>query len=200
MKNLKLASGRTALVIVAHPDDETIWSGGTISKYHQVRWTILVLCRASDPDRAPKFQRVAKHFQAEGIIADLEDEGLLNIKQSIKPIKMIIKERLAGRSFDYCFTHGANGEYGHERHRSVHLAVKQMFEVGQLPSKELWNFNYKKITKFKLAPKLNSDLIVKLTKAEYSAKVAVMSELYGFDPRGIDAGFCTNPEAFKKIK
>ncbi len=199
MKQLKLRAGQAALVIVAHPDDETIWFGGTILKNNQVRWTVLVLCRASDPDRAPKFKKVAEHLKAEGIIADLEDEGLLNIRQSINPIKKIIKEQLAGRSFDYCFTHGVNGEYGHERHKAVHQAVSQMVRARQLKTAELWNFNYKKISKFKLAPKADSDSILRLSKKEYADKIAIMSQIYGFDAKGIDANYCTNPEAFKKI-
>ena len=39
---------KEALVIVAHPDDETIWMGGTILKNKNWKWTILSLCRASD--------------------------------------------------------------------------------------------------------------------------------------------------------
>ena len=40
-----------AVVIVAHPDDETLWAGGTILMHPETHWTILTLCRTSDPDR-----------------------------------------------------------------------------------------------------------------------------------------------------
>jgi hypothetical protein len=35
-----------AAIIVAHPDDETIWSGGLILKKPEWQWTVLSLCRA----------------------------------------------------------------------------------------------------------------------------------------------------------
>ena len=54
MKDFRFANGKKALIIVAHPDDETIWMGGTILKYTELEWTIYSLCRASDKDREPK--------------------------------------------------------------------------------------------------------------------------------------------------
>lgn len=35
-----------AAIIVAHPDDETIWSGGLILKKPEWQWTVLSPCRA----------------------------------------------------------------------------------------------------------------------------------------------------------
>ena len=197
MEQLKLKSGATALVIVAHPDDETIWLGGALAHFSQIKWTILVLCRAADPDRAPKFRRVAAHFNATGLIADLEDEGRLSIARSLAPIKKIIQEQIGAQKFDYLFTHGQNGEYGHERHIAVHQAVKNLLETGRLSIGQALVFNYKKQTKYTLAPKADSNFILNLSAKEYAAKKKVMSDIYGFAPDGIDAGYCTTVEAFK---
>ena len=73
-----------ALVIVAHPDDETIWMGGTILQNPSWNWTIASLCRKNDLDRMPKFLKVCKHYNANSIISDLDDEKLNNL-----PIKKI---------------------------------------------------------------------------------------------------------------
>ena len=72
MLDLKLNPGG-ALVVVAHPDDETIWMGGTILANPKINWTVLCLCRASDKDRAPKFKKVLKKLKVQGVILDLED-------------------------------------------------------------------------------------------------------------------------------
>ena len=66
---------KTALCIVAHPDDETIWMGGTIMK-NNYNWTIICLCRKNDLDRSPKFKKVCDYYKAKSIISDLDDEKL----------------------------------------------------------------------------------------------------------------------------
>jgi LmbE family N-acetylglucosaminyl deacetylase len=197
MNALKLKSDACALVIVAHPDDETIWLGGTILKNSKTHWTIFSLCRASDPDRAPKFLRVCKFFQAKGIIADLEDEGKLGIKTAVPEIKKILLRYLPTTKFNYIFTHGRNGEYGHPRHKSVHLAVKELITEKKIAAEQIFYFNYEPIGEHRLAPKPDSDFIVKLTAAEFKRKQKVMTKIYGFDPCGIDANYCTKIEALK---
>ena len=64
---------KTVAIIVAHPDDETLWAGGTILNHPDWHCFILSLCRASDKNRAPKFYNALKILEAEGIMADLDD-------------------------------------------------------------------------------------------------------------------------------
>ncbi|MCK4553894.1 PIG-L family deacetylase [Candidatus Parcubacteria bacterium] len=194
-----LMRGERALIIVAHPDDETIWMNGFILKHPQIDWTIFSLCRASDPDRAPKFKRVCKHYGAKAIITDLEDDDKLSLKQTLLIIKKLITKNVSNKKFNYIFTHGSNGEYGHPRHLGVHQAVKQLIKEKNLQPQAIFYFNYKKTGQKEFSPltaRKNSDLILKLTKAEFAKKKKIMTDIYGFDANGIDANYCTNPEAF----
>ncbi len=203
MPRLKFNQDTSALVIVAHPDDETIWMGGMIMKYPEVRWTIFSLCRASDPDRAPKFRRVCQRYGAKSIITDLEDEGKLSVEQTIPIIKKLIINKVGQQEFDCIFTHGANGEYRHPRHIGVHRAVKSLVNCAKLKTKTILYFNYQPISQkdfslLKASP--DSDYTLKLTKAELLKKRKIVADMYGYAPDGIDVGYCTNPEAFKITK
>ena len=64
---------KCVVLIVAHPDDETLWAGGTILS--QPLWTFFILClsRSSDPERAEKFYKVLKVLKSDGTMGDLDD-------------------------------------------------------------------------------------------------------------------------------
>lgn len=204
MNEIKLPRNARALAIVAHPDDETIWMGGTILKFKSVDWTILCLSRASDPDRSPKFMRVADHFGARGLIDDLDDEHNWSVKRFIPAVIKIISSRI-GRSnrFDYIFTHGENGEYGHPCHIAVHQAVIELVKKRELDAGQTLFFNYRKISRREFSPltmRAGSDYGLSLSRESFKAKKKIMSDIYGFAPDGIDASYCTNPEAYKAFK
>ncbi|NCN25178.1 hypothetical protein COT94_00265 [Candidatus Falkowbacteria bacterium CG10_big_fil_rev_8_21_14_0_10_37_14] len=197
MKKFLLPPRSEALVVVAHPDDETIWLGGFILSQPQVHWTILALARASDPDRAPKFTAVANYYKAAGLQDDWDDEDKLSPRASLQSAKQILKKQLGNKHFDFLFTHGPNGEYGHPMHKTCHQAIKELLNDKQLSIGSAWHFNYKKLSRYKLAPKADSDQVIKLSPIIFKQKKLIMRELYGFNPKGIDIGYSTNPESLK---
>ncbi|MFH1290399.1 MAG: PIG-L family deacetylase [Nanoarchaeota archaeon] len=195
---------KKALVIVAHPDDETIWMGGTILQNPDWNWTIFSLCRADDPDRAPKFKEVCKRLKAKSIITDLDDES--DEPLSSDGMKEAILENLEETIYDLIFTHGANGEYGHIRHVGVHEAVTELVQEKKLKCNKLWYFDYIPGTEISPhdnktiipIPNKKADWIVKLTEKEYQGKLRVITKIYGYIPPIFETMACAREEAFSQ--
>jgi LmbE family N-acetylglucosaminyl deacetylase len=192
---------KTALVVVAHPDDETLWSGGTILSHPQINWTILTLCRKSDPDRAPKFFKVAKQLGVKGFMADLDDgPDQKPLKQT--DIQKTILSALPKKSFDIILTHNPKGEYTrHLRHEETSQAVLALWNDSKLKAKQLLLFAYEDGGgKYAPRPVENADIVIKLTKNVWQKKKDIIISSYGFSPDSFEAKAVSKIETFRIIE
>lgn len=198
---LHLKPGR-ALVVVAHPDDETIWMGGTIFAHKRVRWTIYALCKKSDPDRVSRFRHAMKALGARGIISDLEDDDdRMSIKELSRIAEKLIMRELRQRSFDYIFTHERDGEYGNLRHKGVHRVVKNLLKSKKLQAKKLYCFAYEmhKSDKYAASQK-KADFEIKLSKQVFDKKIKIIRDIYGFQPNSFEYQSCSKVEKFNMLR
>jgi len=188
---------KTIAVIVAHPDDETLWAGGTILNHPTWQWFIVCLCRGNDKDRAPKFFKAMRVLGAKGIIGNLNDD------QDQKPltenkVEQAIQELLPSKHFDLIISHNPSGEYSrHIRHEEVSKAVIKLWAMGKIFSHELWTFAYKDGEKI-IYPKPieTASLYNKLNERIWLKKYSIITEIYQFEKNSWEAKTTPRAEAF----
>ncbi|MDH4238363.1 MAG: PIG-L family deacetylase [Phycisphaerae bacterium] len=188
---------RHCAVIAAHPDDETLWAGGTILMHPESEWTVITLCRKSDPDRAPRFCKVLERLRAAGIMGDLDD-GPEQTPLDTRTVQAAILELLPSGSFDLIFTHGLRGEYTrHRRHEETAEAVKALWKSKGLFAKELWMFAYED-GGGKYPPRAidDADVKIKLPDEIWHKKYNIITNVYGFSPDSFEAKTTPKEEAF----
>lgn len=196
---LSLMNGR-ALAVIAHPDDELIWMGGVIFLNRNIKWTIFSLCRGDDPDRAPRFRNACRTYGAKWIISDLEDEKIMSTEESVPEIKRRIKNRLKNSRFNYIFTHGSKGEYGHPRHKDVSLAVGELLKSGSLKAKEVYIFDYLLDERKGYCVAGDGEAKIKLPYKIFKKKKDILQKIYGFTKDSFEAKSCSRIETFDTLK
>jgi len=184
-------------VIVAHPDDETLWTGGIILMHPESKWTVVTMCRNSDPDRAPRFSKALEVLNATGAMGDLDD-GPEQTPLSGRDVQNAILELLPVGRFDLVITHGMWGEYTkHLRHEETGMAVSALWNSGRLPAKNVWRFAYED-GEGKYLPRAmqDADLRTKLTDEIWQKKRDIITDVYGFGPDSFEAKTTPREEAF----
>jgi LmbE family N-acetylglucosaminyl deacetylase len=185
-------------VIVAHPDDETLWAGGLLLMHPQWRTTVVTLCRGSDADRAPRFRRVLERYGASGAMGDLDD-GPEQAPLPPAAVEEAVLSLLPQRRFDRVLTHGRDGEYTrHRRHEETCRAAVTLWALGEIESEVLWTFAYDDDARRKL-PEVSDecDVRVELPEEIWTAKRDIVTTLYGFAPDSWEARTTPRLEGFR---
>jgi LmbE family N-acetylglucosaminyl deacetylase len=111
------------VMIVAHPDDETIWGGA-----HLIRDNYLVICITcgTNNTRVKEIKSVLKETNDQLIMLGYPDKvngQRSDWKNDKTNILSDLKRILSLKKWNLIVTHNAEGEYGHEHHKMTHSLV-----------------------------------------------------------------------------
>jgi LmbE family N-acetylglucosaminyl deacetylase len=190
-------SFRKCAVIVAHPDDETLWAGGVMLMYPESEWMVVTLCRKSDRDRAPRFFRAIEQLNAAGAMGDLDD-GPEQHPLANRRVQHEILQNLPSNRYDLIITHGLNGEYTrHLRHEETAKAVMALWNSERLFAGQIWRFAYEDGGR-KYLPRAieDADMHIKLPEEIWQKKYDIITNIYGFGPDSFEARTTPRHEAF----
>jgi LmbE family N-acetylglucosaminyl deacetylase len=150
-------------VIVAHPDDETLYFAGVILSDREADWTVVCVTDGDAEGRG-----ASRALELRDACGALGVHTLRSLRFKDDPRERIplpeLERLLAAMDFDEVYTHGILGEYGHAHHQDVSLAVHRAFEgraqvvsvaTGSYPSRE-----------------------VRLTRAQFEVKLSVLRDIY----------------------
>ncbi len=190
-----------AAVIVAHPDDETIWAGGFILNNKEWDWNIFTLCRASDTDRAPKFHQAVKILNATGKMDDIDD-GPEQLPLDENMVREAVMRLVTDTRYDIIITHDPSGEYTrHRRHEELSRAVISLWHMEKILTRELWTFAYEDEGGKKYPAAITSaDLYYRWPDAVRKKKNKIITKIYGFAGNSFEANAAADCEAFWQFR
>ncbi|MGB2604888.1 MAG: PIG-L family deacetylase [Candidatus Sulfotelmatobacter sp.] len=121
----------TKIMIVAHPDDESLFGGETLTSSEG--WLVICVTNASNETRRAEFIRAMCLAGADYLMLDHADHftsGNFDPALAAKLARV-----LAEIPSEIVVTHGATGEYGHRQHRALHRIVRRL-----VPTERLFTF------------------------------------------------------------
>jgi LmbE family N-acetylglucosaminyl deacetylase len=189
--------GKSVAIIVAHPDDETLWAGGTIMSHPAWKWYVVCLCRGKDVDRSRKFNKALRILKSEGIMGDLDD-GPEQKSLEEEEVEQAILKLLPVKHFDLIISHNPIGEYTrHVRHEETGRAVIKLWNAGKISTNEVWTFAYTDNNKkhYPVAVE-NTNVYQTLSKHVWLRKYHIITETYGFQKGGFEAETTPRAESF----
>ena len=152
------------LLVVAHPDDETLFFSAALLQESKIPFKVVCVTNGNADgfgnERALNFKKACKKLKVKDCVQldfpDIYEERLLiqKLLDFLKTLPMPVE----------VYTHGIVGEYGHPHHQDVSFAVHQCF--------------HNKIKVWVPAYNCLADKVIKLTEKNYQIKTKIYSEIY----------------------
>ncbi len=185
--------------IVAHPDDETLWAGGTIMSHPSWKCFVVSVFRGNDADSPEKFKKALNLLNAAGVMGTNCDSPEQMIPDE-KELKRMILKLLPPIHFDIIISHHPSGECkGIAMNEAVGRAVIKLWNTKKVLADELWNFAYEDGNSEYYPEAINpasSHHI--LSEKIWMKKYKIITETYGFGEESWEAETTPRAEAFWK--
>lgn len=128
--------GNNTLLVIAHPDDETMFFGPTIMNIIKINKYITILCLSGDKQRKEELKSAANllspqiqiHFSKLNTFTDVQNKGWDRHKVKLEiqhVIKSYNQDGESTGSFDSLITFDEHGISSHEHHKSLFKAVAE---------------------------------------------------------------------------
>ena len=105
-------------MIVAHPDDESLWGGANLYNY---KYFVVCLTNGYSIQRANDYRKILKFTKNKGIILNYPDLKNNNIRDDWSEVKNGILKDLSTiisyKNWEKIVTHGPDGTTGHIHHK-----------------------------------------------------------------------------------
>lgn len=110
------------LMVVAHPDDKSIFGGGALLS--EKGWKVICLTNASNEQRSKEFYQAMKFAGASGEMWDYPDvyDGTFDEEKVIRDLRRV----LWFGKYELVVTHNLHGEYGHTQHMALSRIVHRL--------------------------------------------------------------------------
>ena len=110
------------LMIVAHPDDESLFGGAQLIT--EGGWKVICVTNGDNPIRRAEFEEVMYVTNSKYEMWDYHDEYHVPLEEEnlLADLERVIKEE----TWEKIVTHNQYGDYGHPHHKQVHFLVKKI--------------------------------------------------------------------------
>ena len=158
-----MSKQKMTLVVVAHPDDETIFFGGLLLKAKRSKSKWIVVCATSDGNESRR-----RDFDKACRILGVDEAlwwGYPDKYEQRLPVNDLVEKLQKMVIPDEVYTHGIVGEYGHPHHQDVSFAVHSAFRKHQ----KLYSVAYNAFP----------EIEIKLSPKEFEVKAKILTKVYG---------------------
>lgn len=134
------------LVLVAHPDDETLFAGAAMLARPDVEWEVLCLTYTDFHERGQELAealQALRHLKVDvrGGCLGMADDGWPPTPRWYSVALSVVHTATAGQIWDVVLTHSAKGEYGHPHHIAVNSIARHLWTRDRI-----WEFRYPGLT------------------------------------------------------